>query len=577
MARGLATYRPLVQGATHMVSAANYLAAAAGYRILEDGGNAIDAGVAAGIVLNVVQPHMTSFGGVAPIILYSAQADQVATISGLGRWPRAASAEHFVREQNGEIPLGVLRCVTPAAAAAWLTALERFGTMTFAQVVQPGLELAEGGFPVTESYCETAAQSADILRRWPETAQVFLPGGRVPQMGDVLVQKDLARTFRRLVDVEQANAPKGRTAALRAARDEFYQGDIARQMVTFVQEQGGFLTMEDLRDFHVGVEAPVSGTYRDYTVYTCGPWCQGPVVIQALHLLEGYDLPAFGHNSTRYAHVVLEALKLAFSDRHFYYGDPDLVDVPIGGLLPKEYATARREAIDERRACPEMPEPGDPWPYEGRAAASVRGRPQEVRGPHSGDTSYVCVVDRWGNVFSATPSDSFAWVPLVPGLGLAVSGRGSQTWLEEGHPSRLEPWKRPRLTPNPAIAFKDGKPWMPFGTPGGDMQCQAMVQTFLNVVEFGMGPQRAIEAPRVSTWSFPNSFWPHGYRRGVVALDGRISQEVARGLDERGHRVEGWDDWSPVAGCMCAITIDRQRGVLTAGADIRREASAVGR
>ena len=576
MSRGMVTYSQPIHGMTHMVSSGHYLASAAGYRILEMGGNAIDAGVASGIVINVTQPHMTGFGGVAPIILYSAQQDEVVTISGLGRWPRSATADYFLREQNGQLSEGILQTVTPAAADAWLTALELYGSMTFQEVVQPALELAEQGFPVQERLHRHIAQYTEMLRQWPSSVEVFLPGGRVPAVGEVLVQRDLGRTFRRLIEVERASAHKGREAALRAARDEFYKGDIAREMVRFCQEQGGFLTMEDMAEFQVGVDPPATGVYKEYTIYTCGPWCQGPVNIQVLHLVEGFDLRAMGHNSSDYIHTLLEALKLAYSDRHAYYGDPDLVEVPLQGLLSKEYAEVRRKEIDPGRADPQMPPPGDPWPFQGSPSRPGAARPQVRSGKPQPDTSYTCVVDRWGNLFSATPSDPFK-TPIVPGLGLVISSRGRQTWLEEGHPSRLEPWKRPRLTPNPAIAFKNGQPRMAYGTPGGDIQPQAMVQLFLNVTEFGMDPQQAIEEPRFASYSFPDSFWPHPYEPGLARLEGRISKEVAADLERRGHRIEWWPDWVETAGALCAIIIDRERGTLIGGADIRQESYAIGR
>jgi gamma-glutamyltranspeptidase/glutathione hydrolase len=285
-----------------------------------------------------------------------------------------------------------------------------------------------------------------------------------------------------------------------------------------------------------------------------------------------------GHNSPEYLHTLLEALKLAFSDRHSYYGDPDFVDVPLDGLLSKAYATDRRSAIDPGRACPEMPLAGDPWPYQqGEPTAEKVAHPEPVSGKLQADTSYVCVVDRWGNAFSATPSDTAGNAPVARGLGFAISARGSQTWLDPDHPCALAPGKRPRLTPNPAMAFWDGKVWMPFGTPGGDVQPQSMVQLFLNVAEFGMDVQQAIEAPRVSTWSFPNSFWPHAYEPGLVGVEGRIHPDTLAELERLGHRLDVWEDWTVRMGCLCAIEVDRARGGLSAGADPRRDGYAIGR
>ena len=580
MAIGIRSYRPLITGTTHMVSAGHYLATAAGIRILEQGGNATDAGVAAGIAINVTLPQYTSFGGVAPIIIHDAQRQETVEISGLGRWPKAASIDYFKSTTGGDLPEGILRTVTPAAADAWLTALKLYGTMSFEQVVTPALELAETGFPIPATLHRdlTNLLERGPVDKWPSTLEVFFPGGRPPNTGHLLVQQDLARTFRSLIEVEQKNASRGREEAIQAARDCFYRGEIAQEMVRFNQEQGGLLAMEDLEEFQVGVGPPAKGNYKGIDVYTCGPWCQGPVSIETLNILEGYDLQAMGHNSPEYLHTLLEALKLAFADRDRYYGDPDFVDVPLDGLLSKEYAASIRGAIDPDRACPEMPHAGDPWPYQGgKSSAAVPAHPEAVVGGLDSDTSYLCVVDRWGNAFSATPSDSLGNAPLAQGLGFVMSGRGSQIWLDPDHPCALVPGKRPRLTPNPALAMRDGKVWMPFGTPGGDVQCQSMVQMFLNVVEFGMDLQQAIEAPRVSSWSFPNSFWPHAYHPGLMIAESRINAHTLAELEQRGHRLDLWDDWTLRLGCLCAIEVHQNGGGLSAGADPRRDAYAMGR
>ena len=586
MAIGIKSYRPTVSGSTHMVTAGHYLATASGYRILEQGGNATDAGVAAGITLNVVLPQWTNFGGVAPIIIHDAQKKETVEISGLGRWPKAANIDDYLAKYGGDLPAGIPRTVTPAGADAWMTALKLYGTMTFEQVVPPAMELAENGFPVPATLASYFAKSAgddlthetDDQVQWPSTAEIFYPGGRAFKEGETLVQKDLAHSFKRLIEAEKKNASLGREGAIQAARDFFYKGEIAQEIVDFHQANGGLITMEDLADFHVGVNAPAHGTYKGIDVYTCGPWCQGPVSIQALQILEGMDLNGMGHNSADYVHAVLEALSLAISDREAYYGDPDFVDVPMEGLLSKSFAEERRAMIDMKKAFGEMPEAGNPWRHQGMESPNGKpARPEPVGGGQQADTSYTAVIDRWGNAFSATPSDTIAYNPIIPGLGFSASGRGSQSWLDHNHPSSLQPGKRPRLTPNPALAMKDGKVLMPFGTPGGDVQPQSMVQLFLNVVEFGMEVQEAIEAPRVSTWGFPNSFWPHAYNPGFVGVEGRISPEVVEDLRKRGHAVEVWDDFTPRMGCLCAIHVDQERGSRNGGADPRRDGYAMGR
>ncbi|MFQ5872889.1 MAG: gamma-glutamyltransferase family protein, partial [Dehalococcoidia bacterium] len=420
--------------------------------------------------------------------------------------------------------------------------------------------------------------SKDHLSSYPTLREVLMPGGRLVGEGEVLFQRDLGRTFGRLAEVERAHSHEGREKAIRAARDYFYRGDIAQEMAEFCQSNGGLLTYEDLVEYSVKLEPPERGEYKGFTVYTCGPWCQGPSLIEVLNILEEYDVGGMGHNSADYVHVVAEAVKLAFADRHYYFGDPEFVPVPMAGLLSKDYAKERRNALDLKRAWPEIPEPGDPFRYQSgpRPDFELARRPEPKEGPEPLDTSYACVVDRWGNAFSATPSDGYS-TPFVPGLGLSVSPRGSQSWLEPDHPSCVAPWKRPRLTPNPAMILKDGRPFMVFGTPGADVQVQSMAQLLLNIVEFGMDPQQAVEAPRFASYSYPASFWPHNYRPGLLCVEPGIGQEVSEGLTVRGHRVEGCEERDYLAGGLCVILVDQERGTLAGGADYRRECYAIGR
>ncbi|RIK44452.1 MAG: hypothetical protein DCC58_08230 [Chloroflexi bacterium] len=364
----------------------------------------------------------------------------------------------------------------------------------------------------------------------------------------------------------EERAGGGRARGIEAARDEFYRGDIGKEIAEFIQSQGGFVSESDLAEFHSDIESPVSTTYRGVTVFACGPWSQGPVIPQTLNILERFDLAELGQNSADYIHVFSEALNLAFADRERYYGDPHFVDVPLDTLLSKSYAAHRAELITMQRAFGEMP-------GAGRDFVERAGQRDAALQP---DTSYVCAVDAEGNAFSATPSDGVGSTPLIPGLGLICSGRGSQSWLVPGHASELAGGKRPRLTPNPAMAFRDGRLYMPFGTPGADMQPQSMLQTFINIVDFGMDVQQAIEAPRFGTYSYPESFWPHTYRPGRLCLEARIPQGVGENLRARGHDLEWWPEWTRIAGNVCAIVVDVERGTLTAGADARAEAYACG-
>jgi gamma-glutamyltranspeptidase/glutathione hydrolase len=576
---GLAALRPVVMGTRHMISAGHYLAAQAGMQILEAGGNAVDAGVAAGLVLGVVQSDMVSIAGVAPIMIYLADAREVVTISGLGPWPRAASVELFQREHGGQIPVGVRRTVVPAAPHAWITALHRYGTMDFAEVADAAIRFASDGFPMHAFLSDRIKENVEAFRRWPSNAEIYLPRGRPPEPGEVFVQSDLGAVLRYMADEERHARRRGRRAGLHAARDAFYLGDVAARIVKYHQEHGGLLTAADLANFRVKIEPPERAAFGPYEVCACGPWCQGPVLLQALNLLEGFDLRAMGHNSGRYIHTVTEALKLAFADRERFYGDPAFVQVPMAGLLAKEYAACRRGLIHEDKAWPELPPAGDPWAFEALGAGRpAKPAPAQPGGPDSAglDTSYVCVVDRYGNGFSATPSDVSTDTPVIPGTGLALSSRGSQSRVDPAHPACLAPGKRPRLTPNPALALKEGKLFMPFGTPGGDVQAQAMLQAFLNFAVFGLNPQAAVEAPRFATYSFPDSFAPHRYFPGRLNLEARIDRAVGEQLRELGHTVTWWPDWIWRAGAVCAIVVNQETGVLQGAADPRRQSYAMG-
>ncbi len=570
------TFRPMITSAKYAVAAGHYLASQAGMRILQQGGNAIDAGVAAGICINVTQPDLTNFGGVAPIILYLAKTQEVISISGLGRWPKKASLEYFRDELNGEIPLGVRNAITPSACDAWLTALSRYGTFTLAQVLEPALELATDGFPASRLLSHMLTGVHANVSQWPSSAEYTRKDGTPYQAGDMIRQPTLARTFRTLIAAEKAAASSGRAAAIMAARDVFYKGELAEKMARFSQEQGGFLDYDDLASFSVGVEPPVKTSYRGYEVYACGPWCQGPVLPQTLSILENYDLASYGHNSPKALHVIAEALKASFADRHAYIGDPDFVDVPIDGLLNKDYAKEWVERISLTEAWSDMPEPGNPWAFEGKAQPTGYRAPVPQPGPIGSDTSYLCVVDAEGNGFSATPSDGVRYTPVVPEVGVVLSPRGFQSWLDPRHPASLQPGKRPRLTPNPALMLKDGKLAMTFGTPGLDVQPQAMTQLVVNTVDFGMDPQAAIEQPRLATYSFPASQHPHNYTPGLLCAEGRIPDATLGELAALGHKVSKWPDFIAAAGALCAVRADTEYGPRAAGADPRRTAYAMG-
>jgi gamma-glutamyltranspeptidase/glutathione hydrolase len=567
-----------------MVVSGHHLATQAGVRILEGGGNAIDAGVAAGICLGVLQSDMVNFAGVAPIMIYLADTDEIKTISGLGPWPKGASVDYFMERFGGEIPEGIQRTVVPAAPDAWIQALKFYGTMSFEEVTRDAISWAEHGFPMHHFMSNNVKEKIEGLGRWSSSAEIYLPKGRPPEPGEIFVQRDLAETIRKMVRVERKRKFSGRDEALQAARDEFYKGEIAEAILDYHRKNDGLLRREDLENYRSAIEEPLKTAYKDYDIYSCRPWCQGPVLLQALNIVEGFDLKALGHNSPEYIHFISEALNLVYSDREKFYGDPDFVDVPIVGLLSKKYAEVKRGLIDKKKAWGEMPPAGDPWKWQSSkkthsGKAHQRGGdtpPQPRKGDSSLDTSYVCVVDRYGNAFSATPSDFSFTTPVIPPTGLAVSSRGAQSWVDPNHPSSVHGGKRPRLTPTPSMVFRKGSLFMPIGTPGGDVQCQAMLQVFLNIVEFGMDPQEAVEAPRFATFNFPNSFFPHAYHKGLLNVEKRIEDSTFNQLKEKGHSAEWWPDWAWKAGAVCAIVVDSANGVLLGAADPRRESYALG-
>jgi gamma-glutamyltranspeptidase/glutathione hydrolase len=568
MTRFYPTGRPTVSGTRHAVSAGHYLAAAAGYAILEAGGNAVDAGCAAGLALGVLQPDLVSVAGVAPIIIRLADG-RMESIAGLGHWPRSTPPDIFMREHGGKMPPGVRRMVVPAAPDAWIQALERHGTMSFGDIAAAAIRFAAEGFATYPLLRESIGAHEAEYRTWPQNAAIFLPGGRAPEIGQRFVQADLARSLQHMVEQERAAAPKGRTAGLAAAHAAFYRGDLARAITGYVREQGGFLSMEDLADYRSRIEPVVTRRWRGHEVTVCGPWCQGPALMQALLIAERLGLDGLSHNSADYLHLMTEALKGALADREYHFTDPATGHVPLEELLSDAHVAARAAAVDMRRAHPGLPEP-----ILG-AGTALPGATRSALPKVEADTSYVAVVDRWGNAFSATPSDGSWNVPVIPGTGLVVSGRGTQNRPDPAHPAGVAPGKRPRLTPNPALVVTRDGGVMPFGTPGGDVQIQAMLQVMLNILHFGMEVQEAIEAPRVASYSFPSSFAPYEYFPGRLAVESRIPAAVRADLSARGHEVKDWPDWTWLAGSVEVVLSDPAAGLIHAGADPRRPAYAI--
>jgi gamma-glutamyltranspeptidase/glutathione hydrolase len=566
--------QPMVIGHHYMASAGQYLATEAAHAILRAGGNAIDAGVAGGIALGVVHSDQVQFSGVAPMLIYLADRDETVSIAGLGWWPRALNIEQFIRDHNGTIPVGLQRTVVPAAPDAWILALQRYGTMSFGEVAASAIRYARDGFPVHSVMATFLQDKAEDYRRWPQNTAIWHHDGKPLAEGDRLVQSDLGNTIQFMADQEKAAAGRGREAGLMAARDAFYRGDIARTIAKYHRENGGLLTEGDLAEYRSEIEAPLRYTFKGTDVLSCGPWCQGPVLLQMLAMLSEVDLEALGHNSRDYVHLLAEVMNLCFADRERYYGDPRFVDVPMETLLSRAYAQQRLKTIRSDRAFGEMPPAGA---VAGHVAGHVRKPSIAVGEPGlPGDTSYVCVVDAEGNAFSATPSDVSWESPVIPGLGICPSSRGSQSWADPNHTSVAAPGKRPRLTPNPAMAMRKGEFLMPFGSPGGDLQPQGMLQVLLNHLVFGMDIQQAVEAPRFITRNFPDSFEPHTYYPARLDVEQGIGKPTGDALAAMGHQVNWLPDLSLKTAGVCAISADLSGGKLYGAADPRRTGRAMG-
>ena len=565
------------------ISTGHQLASQAGVDILEAGGNAVDAGVAAGIALGVLHSDLVNVAGVAPIILRMAETGEVVTIDGLGTWPKAASAEFFAREFENRVPEGILRTVVPAAPAAWITALRDYGTMSYGDVAAAAIRYARDGFPTFALFAEVIAGNKDKYAAHVETARIYLPNGRPPEVGEIFRQTDLAGSLQYMVDQEAA-CKGDRQERLQAAYDAFYRGDLAKTICDYHSENGGFMTREDMADYRVRYEAPLKAAFAGSEIYSCGAWCQGVSLAQAFAMLDADKLTQLAHNSPAYIHYLTEVYKLVFADREHYVADPAFVDVPVGGLLDDAYLAARSGLIDPDRAFAEMPPPGDP--RSGAALVSETGGPSRgstaenrpAMAASDLDTSHACVIDRDGNMFAATPSDTSSDTVVIPGTGLCPSSRGSQSRGIPGHINAVAPGKRPRLTPNPALAVRDGKPHFTIGTPGGDVQVQAMTQVAANILCHGMGVQSAIEAPRFASYSFPSSFAPHEYFPGLLRLEARIDPQTGTALEQRGHDIEWWDEWTWKAGAVCVVASEEDGETrLTAGADPRRANTALGK
>ena len=582
------TTRPVIMGTRGVVTSGHYLATAAGFRMMEQGGNAIDAAAAMCICLNLLEPASCGIGGEVPTLIYSAKERKAVAVSGMGWTPKSFTID-WCREHgidlipgDGHLPV----CV-PAVVDTWATAVARYGTMSFSQVLQPAIELAENGFPVYDRLHESLAASVrKFTDLYPTTGEVYLPDGRAPEVGDVLRNPDYANMLKTMCRAEDGAKHRGRVAGIEAARDAFYKGPIAERIAEFISgvpvedasgtAHAGLLSYEDMAEWHATVEEPVTLNFRGLDVHKCSTWTQGPVFLQQLAILDGFDLKKLGHNTVDYLHTYIESAKLAFADREAYYGDPEFDSVPLDVLLSREYSEGRRELIGERASLEMRPgDAGSGIPAhasvdvaeDNRRALGVAARDVRDLGlghAHVGDTTHLDAVDREGNMVAATPSGG--WIgtsPVVKGLGLSISSRGQMFYLNPERPNALQGRKRPRATLTPSLVTRNGEPFMVFGTPGGDAQDQTTLQFFLNYVEFGMNIQEALDAPTVFSKHFPSSFYPREAYPGRMSAEALIPSNVIAGLERRGHDVELSPAWTH--GKPMGIRYDKTTGVISGG------------
>ena len=539
------TTRPELRGTFGMVASTHWLASAAGMAVLEQGGNAFDAAVAAGFTLQVVEPHLNGPGGDLPALLWPAGGEPV-VLCAQGTAPRAATIARYRDELGLELVPGTgpLAAVVPGAFGGWLAMLRDYGTLPLADVLRFAIGYAEHGYPAIPQVAGAIRNVEQLFRdEWTTSAEVYLP---IPEPGALHRNPTLAATYARILAESKGE--------IDAALDCWYRGFVAEALLRFQEREwmdssgerhAGLLAEADLRDWQPSYEQPLAVDYAGLTVFKAGPWSQAPVFLQQLRLLEGFDLVGMGLGSAEYIHVVTECAKLAFADREAWYGDPAFADVPIDDLLSRDYAEERRALVGDEAAA-EL-RPGSPGGREPRLAAPVQGVPVApgVGEPTRGDTVHIDVVDRHGNMVSATPSGGWLWgAPVVPELGFCLGTRAQMFWLDEGLPNSLEPGKRPRTTLSPTLAGRGGDPYLALGTPGGDQQDQWTLHTLLAHAHFGLDLQASIDAPGHHTEAFPSSFYPRETRVRHVAVEERAGDEAIAGLRARGHDVEVSAPWS---------------------------------
>ena len=598
---GRAALRPAVMGPSGGVSTGHPLTTAAAFGVLLKGGNAFDAGAASLIVGGVLEQDLYSLGGEGLVMVYPRKEAKVISVVGQGWAPKAATVDWYLSRKKSLSGEGLDPAVIPGTLHAALTVLEKWGTMSFEDVATPAIEYAEKGFPMRESTARAIRSNLKFFESWPDNQKYWLkPDRSMYKAGETIKLPALARTLRRMVEAEKEAKAKGRAAGVVAARDRFYKGDIAREMVAFLQKHDAPFDYSDFAEFYARIEAPAHTTYRGYTVYKHSFGSQGPVLLQTLNILENFDLKAMGHASADYLHTVVEAMKLAYADRDSYYADPEFVKVPGEGLLSKAYAKERAKLIDPKRASKSYIA-GDPlpydstvkqWPYwkanvqdgttDSSQAVSLADARASLGQDSSGvqkDTTHMTVIDKDGNIFDSTPSGGWIGGAVILGdTGIGMSVRGEQFWLDKTRANQIRPRARPRYTLTPSIVFKGDVPLMGIGTPGGDNQDQTILQAFLSIVEFWdnwyPNLHTAIERPRVGTRHFYGSFWPHSAGFNKLGVEATVPDAVYMELQKRGHDVSRLRQFG-MSGCATVVMIDPATQNRFAGADPRRECYAI--
>ncbi len=551
------SWRPTIVAQHGMVAAGHPLAAEAGMRILKSGGNAVDAAIAAWAVQGEVEPGMTGLGADMFVLFYNAKTGEVKFINATGFAPQGATID-FYKSKGGIPDEGPLSISVPGAVGGAAYAVQKYGTKPLADVLAPAIEIADGGFPITEALARGLQSGRTKLAKYPSTTRIWFKDGKPLEMGDIVRNPDLARTLR--------------TIAAQGA-EPFYRGEIGKNTAAFLKASGGIITGADLASYQPFEEAPIHVNYRGTEVYECPPNSQGVVMLEALNILEGYKLREMGRNSAPYLHAITEALKLSFSDRNAYVGDPKFVpNIPIKALLSKEYAAARRTLIDPNRAIAGEPAPGDPLHIKPATAGQVYAAPRTAPTAVSSFdpdailnlTTYLAVADKDHNMVSITSSllSGFGSGMVVERGGFFLNDRMRYFYLDPADVNALQPGKRVRQTINPAMALKDGKPWIAFGTPGSDTQPQTQLQFFLNVAEFGMNVQEALEQPAVISNSFRDSYQPHAVL-GRLLTPAMLPKSVRDELAAKGHQLDIRDVKG--VGSVKAILIDPRTGVLMGG------------